>query len=303
MRISLIGVPMYLGADRLGVDLGPTAIRYAGIEKKLTDLRHEVGPFETVPVPAPASTPPPDDPAKYLVEITAAANALAARVAHAIQAHSLPITLGGDHCIALGSVSGAAKANGSVGVIWVDAHGDFNTVRTTPSGHIHGMILAALCGYDESGPGGKSALTSVAGGGPHLDPKRVVIVGARELDPGEKRLLGEAGVQVRTMADVDDRGMADVMREAISIATDGTHGLHVSFDLDALDPQHAPGVGTPVPGGLSLREAHLAMETVASSGKLTSLDLVEVNPLLDVRNQTAELAVELALSAVGKRII
>jgi arginase len=297
MRISLIGVPMYLGADRLGVDLGPTAIRYAGIEHRLAALGHEVSPIETVPVPSPSSPPVPGDRQKYLPEIMDMANRLAERVECAIQTEALPMVLGGDHSIALGSVSGAAKAAGPIGVIWVDAHGDFNTDETTPSGHIHGMILAALCGY------GNRKLKSVAGGGPHVDPRRVVIVGARDLDAGEKLLLREAGVHVRTMADLDDRGMAEVIREAITLATDGAHGVHVSFDLDVLDPRNAPGVGTPVRGGLSLREAHTAMELIAASGKLTSLDLVEVNPLLDTCNQTAELAVELALSAVGKRIM
>ncbi|HEX6123082.1 MAG TPA: arginase family protein, partial [Ktedonobacterales bacterium] len=177
MHISLIGVPMYLGADRVGVDLGPTAIRYAGIEEKLRKLRLKVDSFETVPVPAPAAPADEHDPAKYLAEITTAANALAEKVERAVRAKTLPMILGGDHSIALGSVSGAAKAVGSVGVIWVDAHGDFNTVETTPSGHIHGMILAALCGMDASAQGGQSVLMNVAGGGPHLNPERVVIVG------------------------------------------------------------------------------------------------------------------------------
>ncbi|MBF6592437.1 MAG: arginase [Ktedonobacterales bacterium] len=297
MRISLIGVPMYLGANRPGVDLGPTAIRYTGIAPKLRDLGHDVGPFETIPVPDPAAPAPQDAKLKYVDEIMVVANDLATCVRRHILAGALPIMLGGDHSIALGSVSGASQARQPLGVIWMDTHGDFNDVKTTPSGHIHGMILGALCGF------GDAPLSAVAGGGPHVAPDQVVIVGAREFDPGEKRRLSAAGVHVLTMAEIDRRGMADVMRQAIELASAGTAGIHVSFDLDVLDPREAPGVGTPVPGGITLREAHLAMEMIASSNALVSLDLVEVNPLLDVRNQTAELAVELALSAVGKCII
>lgn len=296
MHISLIGAPMDLGADRRGVDMGPSAIRYADIGDKLRVLGHEVDNLDSILVPEPETRSPGDPRLKYLEPIVAAAEELAQRVEHRIAQGSLPIILGGDHSIALGSISGAANALGTLGVIWFDAHADFNTSDTSPSGNIHGMILAALAGY------GDPRLVNVAGRGPHLDPRRIVIVGARDLDRGECDLLREAGVHVLTMSDIDRRGMGDVTREAIAVATQGADALHVSFDMDVVDPTEAPGVGTPVHGGITYREAHLAMELVAESGRLRGLDLVEVNPILDSENRTALLATELALSAVGKRI-
>ena len=296
MHISLIGAPMDLGADRRGVDMGPSAIRYADISDKLRALGHDVDNVDSIVVPEPETRSPGDPRLKYLEPIVAAAVELAQRVEHRIKQGSLPIILGGDHSISLGSISGAANALGTLGVIWFDAHADFNTSDTSPSGNIHGMILAALAGY------GDPRLVNVAGKGPHVDPKRIVIVGARDLDPGECNLLREAGVHVLTMTDIDRRGMGDVTREAIALATEGADALHVSFDMDVVDPTEAPGVGTPVHGGITYREAHLAMELVADSGRLRSLDLVEVNPILDSENRTALLATELALSAVGKRI-
>jgi arginase len=296
MEISLIGVPMDLGADRRGVDMGPSAIRYSDLGAKLSALGHDVSDLNTLHVPGPEVRAPGDPRLKYLEPILKAADELARLVQARVAAGSLPIILGGDHSISLGSASGAANARGPIGLIWFDAHGDFNTTETSPSGNIHGMILGALCGY------GDPRLVNVAGGGPHLDPRRVAIVGARDLDAGEKELLREAGVRVLTMTDIDRRGMADVTNEAIAVASEGSNGFHVSFDLDVVDPTEAPGVGTPVPGGITYREAHLAMELVAETGRLTSLDLVEVNPILDRENHTALLATELALSAVGKRI-
>jgi arginase len=296
MHISLIGVPMDLGADRRGVDMGPSAIRYADINEKLAALGHDVDNLEPLRVPEPETHSPGDPRLKYLDQIVACSAELAQRVQRRIEEGSLPIVLGGDHSIALGSISGAANALGTIGVIWFDAHADFNTTETSPSGNIHGMILAALAGY------GDPRLVNVAGAGPHVDPRRIVIVGARDLDRGECELLRAAGVHVRTMTDIDRRGMDDVTREAIALATDGAEALHVSFDMDVVDPTEAPGVGTPVPGGITYREAHLAMELVAESGRLRSLDLVEVNPILDRENRTAILATALALSAVGKRI-
>ena len=295
MHISLLGVPMDLGADRRGVDMGPSAIRYADIGDKLRGLGHEVDDLDSIPVPAPETRAPGDPRLKYLDQIVAAVNELAHRVQARMGQGSLPIVLGGDHSIALGSVAGVVKSIGRVGVIWFDAHADFNTDETSPSGNIHGMILAALAGL------GDTRLVE-AGGGAHVDPGHIVIVGARDLDPGERTLLRNAGVHVRTMTDIDRRGMADVTREAIALATEGTGALHVSFDMDVVDPSEAPGVGTPVHGGITYREAHLAMELVAESGTLRALDLVEVNPILDSENRTAHLATELALSAVGKRI-
>jgi arginase len=287
---------MDLGADRRGVDMGPSAIRYADLNAKLAELGHEVSDLGAVQVPDPETRAPGDPQLKYLEQIVASACELAGRVQASVKGGALPIVLGGDHSIALGSVSGTANARGEIGVIWFDAHADFNTAETTPSGNIHGMILAALAGY------GDPRLVNAAGKGPHVDPKRIVIVGARDLDTGERQLLREANVHVFTMPDIDKRGMYAVAQEAIRLAAEGTDGLHVSFDLDVVDPTDAPGVGTPVPGGITYREAHLAMELVAESGKLTSLDVVEVNPILDGQNRTAILATELALSAVGKRI-
>lgn len=296
MHISLIGVPMDLGADRRGVDMGPSAIRYVDLGEKLRAQGHEVDDLDSIHVPEPETRASGDPRLKYLEEIVGCSVELAQHMQQHITHGSVPLVLGGDHSIALGSVSGAANAQGTIGIIWFDAHADFNTAETTPSGNIHGMILAALAGY------GDPRLVNAAGAGPHVDPHRIVIVGARDLDDGERVLLREAGVHVRTMTDIDRHGMDVVTREAIALATEGATGLHVSFDMDVVDPSEAPGVGTPVPGGITYREAHLAMELVAESGKLTSMDLVEVNPILDSENRTAILATELALSAFGKRI-
>ncbi len=296
MHISLLGVPMDLGAGRRGVDMGPSAIRYADLSEKLAALGHEVDNLDSLRVPEPETRNPGDPRLKYLDQIVSCANELAARVQARIEQGSLPITLGGDHSISLGSVAGSANAHGALGVIWFDAHADFNTTETSPSGNIHGMILAALAGL------GDPRLVNVAGQGPHVDPHRIVVVGARALDPGERELLRTAGVHVRTMTDIDRQGMEAITQEAIVLATAGANGLHVSFDMDVVDPSEAPGVGTAVPGGITYREAHLAMELVCESGALSSLDLVEVNPILDRENRTAQLATELALSAVGKRI-
>ncbi len=297
MRISLFGVPLYYGANRRGVDLGPAAILAAGIREKLSALGHTVGPCVMLPVPDLEPDMVADARLCYAEPIIAVANDLAERVREQVRGGALPIILGGDHSIALGSVSGVAQARGPIGVIWVDAHGDFNTAETSPSGHVHGMALAALCGL------GDPSLVGMAGGGPHVVPRRVVLVGVRELDAGERRLMREAGVHLRTMADIDRRGMDDVITEAIALAGQDTQGIHVSVDLDVVEPREAPGVGTPVRGGLTVREAHLAMELIAASERLLGLDVVEVNPLLDHRNQTAELATELVLSALGKTII
>lgn len=302
MDISLIGVPMYLGAGRRGVDMGPSAIRYANIREKLTALGHTVKDLGSVPVPEPTAPPAPDEPLKYLDEVVCVANELAKRVEGVMRSGSTPIILGGDHSISLGSASGVANAVQSPGIIWFDAHTDFNSSKTSPSGNIHGMILGALCGYGDPEVG-DPALVNVAGGGPHIDARRVVVVGARSIDPEERELLKRSGAHVFTMTDIDRLGMDRVTRDAIALASEGAPGIHVSFDLDGVDPKDAPGVGTPVPGGMTWREAHLAMELVADSGKLLSLDLVEVNPILDEHNRTADLAAQLALSATGKRIL
>lgn len=296
MDITIIGAPMDLGADRRGVDMGPSAIRYADLNAKLTAQGHSVRDLGNIHIAGRETHPAGDVHLKYLDQIVASAKELAERSEEAARDGSVPLVLGGDHSISLGSIGGVSRALPTVGVIWFDAHGDFNTNETTPSGNIHGMILGALCGF------GAPALVDATGPGPRLDVARVVIVGARDLDRGERELLHRAGVRVLTMADIDRRGMYDVTREAIALATDGTAGLHVSFDMDVVDPSEAPGVGTPVHGGITYREAHLAMELVGESGKLVSLDLVEVNPILDQANRTAQLATELALSATGKCI-
>jgi arginase len=287
---------MDLGADRRGVDMGPSAIRYAGIVEKLGALGHSVSVLEPIPVSERETLDPGDRRIKFLQPIVAASSLLADRVAVACHEEALPITLGGDHSVALGSIAGSARAYSQLGVVWFDAHGDFNTAETSPSGNVHGMVLAALCGL------GDERLVSVGGPGASLDPRRVAIVGARDLDAGERELLRSAGVRVLTMSDIDRRGMEAVTREALDIALEGASGLHVSFDMDVVDPSEAPGVGTPVHGGITYREAHLAMEMVAETTHLTGLDLVEVNPILDYHNQTAALATELALSALGKCI-
>jgi arginase len=296
MKISLIGVPMDLGADRSGVDMGPSAIRYAGIADKLGALGHKVRNLHEVAVPHPDVHTPGDPKLKYLEQIVAATNELAKRVEKVAADGALPLVLGGDNSISLGSIAGVAKARGPIGVLWLDAHGDFNTDETSPSGNIHGQILAALAGY------GDERLVNVGGMGAKVAPEHIVIVGARDLDSGERALLHEAGVNVRTIADIDRRGMSDVAQEALTLATMGTNGVYVMLDMDVMDPSEAPGVGTPVPGGITYREAHLMMEMVAESGKLLGLDLVEVNPILDRENKTAILATELALSAAGKHI-
>ncbi|HEU5439812.1 MAG TPA: arginase [Ktedonobacterales bacterium] len=296
MDITIIGAPMDLGADRRGVDMGPSAIRYADLNAKLAAQGHAVRDLGNIHIAGRETRAPGEAHLKYLDQIVTSAGELAERSEAAVRASSVPLVLGGDHSIALGSIGGVSRALAGIGVIWFDAHGDFNTNETTPSGNIHGMVLGALCGY------GAPALVNATGPGPRLDVARVVIVGARDLDAGERGLLHRAGVRVLTMADIDRRGMYDVTREAIALATDGTAGLHVSFDMDVVDPSEAPGVGTPVHGGITYREAHLAMELVGESGKLVGMDLVEVNPILDQANRTAQLATELALSATGKCI-
>ncbi|MBX6350203.1 MAG: arginase, partial [Clostridia bacterium] len=235
---------------------------------------------------------------KYVEEIAEVCEELARQVARALGEGRTPLVLGGDHSIAIGTLAGHALAGSEVGVVWIDAHADFNTPETSPSGNVHGMPLAAAAGL------GDRRLVDLSAPGPHVRPERVAIVGARSVDPGERELLRRTGVLVRTMKEIDERGMASAVREAVERASDGGRlGVHVSFDLDALDPMVAPGVGTPVPGGLSYREAHLAMELLAESGLVRSWEFVEVNPILDLGNRTAQTAVELIQSALGKRIL
>jgi arginase len=296
MQIDIIGVPVDLGADRRGVDMGPSAIRYANLRGRLADLGYTVADKGNVEVAIAEMCSVSEPKLKYIDCIVPMARRVAGAVSTSAQAGHFPLVLGGDHSLALASIRGAAKFR-KLGVIWVDAHADFNTAETTPSGNIHGMPLAALAGR------GDSRLVQLWDEAvPVVDPKRVAVIGARDLDPGEKANLREAGVMVQSMEQIDRIGMYQCVMKAIERVSREADGIYLSFDMDALDPRHAPGVGTPVPAGLTQREAHLICELVAETGKLVGMDLVEVNPILDVQNQTAILAVEFALSALGRRV-
>jgi arginase len=297
MRIRVIGAPMDLGAGRRGVDIGASAIRYAGLNDQLRRLGYSVNDIGNIVVPQPESQPIGDPHVKYLEPIVRVSEDLADAVTAALQEGEFPLILGGDHSIALGSITGVARVHRDIGVIWIDAHGDFNTHETTPSGNIHGMILGALAGL------GHCSLTGVGGWSPKISTRSIAIVGARDLDVREQELLREQQIHVFTMTQIDQHGMSSVMEQAVEIASQAIHGFHLSLDMDSLDPREAPGVGTPVRGGLTYREAHLAMEVIATSGRMVSMDAVEVNPILDRENATAQLAVELILSALGKKII
>jgi arginase len=297
VNIHIIGVPSDLGASKRGSDMGPNAIRYAGLEERLRELGHTVVDEGNLPVPL-RETPPFSNPKlKNLESILTVCETLATRVEHVYAAGGFPLIIGGDHSLTLGSATGAARARGSIGVLWVDAHGDFNTDETSPSGNIHGMPLAALVGR------GDKRLVELGDFSPKVDPAHIAIIGAHDIDATERALLRQACIHVFTMKEIDREGMRAIMAQALEITASGTNGLHVSFDMDAVDPNIAPGVGTRVTGGLTYREAHLLMELIYDSGKMTSLDLVEVNPILDHENHTANLAVEFALSAFGKSIL
>jgi arginase len=296
MQIDIISVPIDLGADRRGVDMGPSAIRYAHLHQNLESLGYALDDRGNIEVPIQEMCQITDPRLKYLDCIVPMGRRIAGAVATSMQAGHFPLVLGGDHSLSVGSIRGAAKHR-RLGVIWVDAHADFNTAETTPSGNIHGMPLAALCGL------GDPRLVSLwEETSPVIDSKRVAIIGARDLDPGEKRNLHEAGVMVQSMEQIDRIGMLAALEKCIERVSRDVDGIYLSFDMDALDPRHAPGVGTPVNGGLTFREAHLACEVVAETGKLIGLDMVEVNPILDVQNQTAIHAVEFICSALGSRV-
>jgi arginase len=282
-RVDVVGVPMDLGADRRGVDMGPSAVRYAGLRAALERLGITAVDRGNIPVRVPESASSEEAHAKYLPIIMDACGRLADEVADIVAQQAFPLVLGGDHSIAIGTLAGVSRARGRApGIIWVDAHGDINTPMTSPSGNVHGMpVHFALQAHD-------------------VDPERMVFIGLRDVDEGEKRAIHELGVRAFTMSDIDRLGMSEVITEAIAVAADGPASLHVSFDMDGIDPAEAPGVGTPVRGGITYREAHLLMEAVASSHALGSLEITEINPILDRENQTAILAVELILSALGK---
>ena len=300
-HIAIIGAPMDLGAGRRGVDMGPSALRLAGLNDKLAALGYEVEDQGNVRVDQPETTPVGPAEARYLPQIAHTCARLAEMVEKAANEGRLPLVLGGDHSVAIGTVSGMArhfqKANRKMGLIWIDAHADMNTPATSPSGNVHGMPLACLIGW------GPRELINMSGHVPAVDPSNVVLIGLRSIDDVERLNVRGAGVHPFTMRDIDERGMVAVIKEAIKIATADTAGFHLSVDMDALDPREAPGVGTPVRGGITYREAHLAMELICDSGAMTSLEIVEVNPVLDEVNRTAQLAVELVMSALGKRIL
>jgi arginase len=300
-KIRVIGVPLDLGQSRRGVDMGPSAVRVAGLEARLEELGHQVEDGGNVLVPIPERKKEGDARAKYLKEITAACTKLADLVLKTLEAGQVPLCLGGDHSMAAGTVSGVAefyrRQQHRIGLIWIDAHTDINTPESSPSGNVHGMPLAALMGLWQSDLG------NIYGFSPKVSPENCVLVGVRDIDAVEKENVRRAGIGVFTMRDIDERGMRTVMEEALRIAGRGTAGYHISLDMDWVDPEDAPGVGTPVRGGATYREAHLAMEIIADHGRLLSMEIVEVNPVIDEHNRTADLAVELALSAFGKKIL
>jgi arginase len=299
--IHLLGVPMDLGSGRRGVDMGPSAIRIAGLAERLGELGHRVADQGDLDIKNMEELKVGDVRARYLAEIARASRLVCNKVERIVSKGRFPLVLGGDHSISVGTVSGiasVARREGTrVGLLWVDAHGDINTPETSPSGNIHGMPVAALLGE------GPPELSSIGGEGPKVDPRNVAMVAIRSLDEGEKVRLKRHGVEVHTMSEVDRKGIEQVMEQALARVTDGTSRVHVSFDLDAVDPTVAPGVGTPVKGGLDYREAHLLMELLSDSGVMTSLEVVEANPILDDRNTSATFAVELVQSAFGKRIL
>jgi arginase len=300
-QIRVIGVPLDLGQSRRGVDMGPSAVRVAGLEARLEAVGHNVEDGGNVAVAIPEQKKEGAAHAKYLKEITATCTKSAELVMRTLEAGKVPLVLGGDHSVAAGTVAGVAefyrKQNQKIGLIWIDAHSDMNTPETSPSGNVHGMPLAAIMGL------GPNELGNIFNFSPKIHSENCVLVGIRDVDAHEKENIRRAGVEVFTMRDIDERGMRSVMEEALRMAGRGTAGYHVSLDMDWIDPEDAPGVGTPVWGGATYREAHLAMEIISDHGRMLSMEIVEVNPVIDEHNQTADLAVELALSAFGKKIL
>jgi arginase len=293
---------MDLGASRRGVDMGPSALRVAGLQARIKQLGHQVEDIGNISVKQPEEMSYGEKRAKYLGEIAEACKDLAEAVQKSLEEHMLPLVLGGDHSIAAGSISGVAahfrkEEKKQVGFLWLDAHGDMNTPESSPSGNVHGMPLASIMGY------GPPELVELMGFKPKVEPQNIVLVGIRDLDSQEKKLVKKSGVHVLTMRDIDERGMREVMSDALKYAMDDTDGIAVSLDMDFVDPSDAPGVGTPVRGGVTYREAHLAMEMIADSEAMVSLEIVEINPVIDEHNRTALLGVELVLSGLGKKIL
>jgi len=297
-NIDVIGVPVDLGADRRGVDMGPSAIRYSGLMQALKELNLKYTDLGNINVPVPETLSKGNsNKPKYVDEITNVNEVLCSMVRNSLLKGNMPLVLGGDHSIGTGTLIGVQSACKNIGVLWIDAHGDFNTEETTPSGNLHGMSLAAAAGV------GMPEMTRFKPKDvPYIDPKKIVIIGARSLDYGEAKLLKQTGVNVFTIEDIDMYGLRSIMQKALSIVEEGTNGFHLSFDMDVVSPTDAPGVGTPVKGGITYREAHLAAEIISTSPKLLSMEFVEVNPILDHANITGELAVSLICSVLGKRV-
>jgi arginase len=299
--VHLLGVPLDLGGGRRGVDMGPSAVRIAGLGERVSGLGFRVIDRGNLPAPIPETQTARDPRKKYIREIARVCQKVYQFVYQSHVDEALPIVIGGDHSLAAGSVGAAADVaatrDGEIGLVWVDAHGDLNTPETSSSGNVHGMPLAALLGPEPS------ELSRIGVRSPKVNPHKTALVGVRDLDAPEKAQIKALGLHVFTMKDIDRHGIATIMERALNVVSDGTTGFHLSFDLDVCDPAIAPGVGTPVNGGLDYREAHMVMEMVADSGRLLGLDLVEVNPILDMRNQTASLAAGLAASALGQRIL
>jgi arginase len=300
-KIRIIGVPMDLGASRRGVDMGPSALRVAGLQARIKQLGHQVEDIGNLSVKQPEEMPYGEKRAKYIEEIADACKDLGTAVQKSLEDGYMPLVLGGDHSIAVGSVSGVGahfrKEKKSIGCIWLDAHSDMNTPETSPSGNVHGMPLSALMGY------GTEELYDLFGYKPKIEPQNVALVGVRDLDSHEKKFIKKLGVKAFTMREIDERGMREVMSDALKYAMDDTDGVVVSLDRDFVDPSDAPGVGTPVRGGVTYREAHLAMEMIADSETMVSMEIVEINPVIDEHNRTALLGVELVLSGLGKKIL
>jgi arginase len=300
-KVRIIGVPMDLGQSRRGVDMGPSALRGAGLQTSIKKLGLQVEDIGNLSVKQPEEMPIGEKRAKYLQEIAETCSDVAAAAEKALSEGFLPLVLGGDHSIAAGAAAGVAnhfrKEKKQIGYLWLDAHGDMNTPESSPSGNVHGMPLAAIMGY------GAPELVDLLGFKPKAEPGNIVIIGARDLDAQERKIVKKSGVHVFTMRDIDERGMREVMSDALKYAMDDTAGIAVSLDMDFVDPSDAPGVGTPVRGGVTYREAHLAMEMIADTEAMVSLEVVEINPILDEHNRTALLGVELVLSGLGQKIL
>lgn len=296
-KISIVGVPMDLGQMRRGVDMGPSAIRYAGVVERLEKLGYEIKDIGDIEIGAADRSHDSSNNLRNLKAVAEGNERLAKEIDGIIQQNRFPLVFGGDHSIAIGTLAGVAKHYKELGVIWYDAHGDLNTADTSPSGNIHGMPLAASLGY------GHPSLTEIGNYSPKIKPENVVVIGARDLDEGEKEFIKENNIKVYTMHEIDRLGMAQVMEQTIDYLKNRTDGVHLSLDLDGLDPNDAPGVGTPVLGGISYRESHLAMEMLAESHLISSAEFVEVNPILDRENQTAKVAVALMGSLFGEKLL